>query len=145
MQTQERKSANAGRTSWATQIVRVFLTVLFLTAGGAKLIAEPMMMQMFDQWGFPAGFMYAVGVVEVAGGVMLLIPQVRRIGASLLLIVMLGALGTHLMHGEWARLLAPLAVILAILTVGNLIPDRRKLSSSRDEARDEGHAEPMRG
>ena len=128
--------------SWAASLVRVFLTILFLTAGGAKLIGEPAMTQAFQQWGFPTGFMYAVGVVEVVGAVMLLVPRVRRAGAGLLLIVMLGAVATHAANGEWMRVPAPTAVAIALFTVGWVPP----VEERRDEELAEGgHAQPLRG
>jgi len=59
-------------------------------------------------WGYPRGAERVVGVLEILGGLGLLIPKVRRPAAVTLIALMIGALLTHLFHGEFARVIVPL-------------------------------------
>jgi uncharacterized membrane protein YphA (DoxX/SURF4 family) len=53
----------------------------------------------FRDWGYPVWFRILVGVLEIGGGVLLLIPKFRPVGGIILCIIMLGALGTRLIFG----------------------------------------------
>jgi putative oxidoreductase len=61
-----------------------------------------------SHWGYPTGSRYAIGGVEILAGLGLLVPSLRRLAAVTLMVVMVGALLTHLIHGEFVRLLPPL-------------------------------------
>jgi uncharacterized membrane protein YphA (DoxX/SURF4 family) len=69
-----------------------------------------------SHWGYPAASRYAIGGIEILAGLGLLVPPLRRYAAIALMFVMAGALVTHLIHGEFARLLPPL--ILGGLSYG---------------------------
>src|SRR5713226_346609 len=81
-------------------IIQVLLALAFLKAGSSKLMPGSVWAEMFRRWGYPEHFYAAIGVIEVAGAVGLLIPRVAGSAASVLLVVMVGALCTHLRHGE---------------------------------------------
>jgi putative oxidoreductase len=61
-------------------------------------------------WGYPAGSRYVIGTVEIVSGVGLFVPKMRGAAAAALMVLMLGAFGTHLVHGEYPRLLPPLVL-----------------------------------
>ena len=61
-----------------------------------------------SHWGFPAASRYAIGGIEILAGLGLLVPPLRRSAAITLMVVMAGALLTHLLHGEFVRILPPL-------------------------------------
>jgi putative oxidoreductase len=61
-----------------------------------------------SHWGFPAASRYAIGGIEILAGLGLLVPPLRRLAAITLMVVMAGALLTHLLHGEFVRVLPPL-------------------------------------
>jgi len=61
-----------------------------------------------SQWGYPAASRYWIGGIETLAGLGLLAPSLRRSAAITLMVVMAGALVTHLIHGEVFRLLPPL-------------------------------------
>src|SRR5690348_160687 len=63
-----------------------------------------------SQWGYPAASRYAIGGIEILAGLGLLVPPLRRSSAVTLIVVMVGALITHLIHGEFVRLLPPLVL-----------------------------------
>jgi putative oxidoreductase len=67
-------------------------------AGLTKFVAPGHWHQLFIGWGYPRWFSLLVGAVEIAGGVVLLIPRLAFYGALVLAAVMLGAIGTLLIH-----------------------------------------------
>lgn len=92
---------------WAGAIL---LAVGFVAVGALKLGGVSAMRwgERFDQWGYPANAHYAVGVIEIVGGLAVLVPRWRRAASLTLAVLMVGALGTHVVHGELSRLVPPL-------------------------------------
>ena len=80
-------------TTWTLQIL---LAATFLAAGGAKLAGVPMMVQTFDQLGVGQWFRVVTGLIEVAGGLALLVPGFAALGATLLAITMVFAVLAHM-------------------------------------------------
>jgi hypothetical protein len=76
--------------------LRVLLGAAFLAAGGAKLAGVQAMVEIFDKVGIGQWFRIVTGLLEVSGGILLLIPRLTFYGAALLLTVCLGALTAHL-------------------------------------------------
>lgn len=107
------KSETASTKS--TMIVSIILALVFLASGFTKLAGMEMHVQGFDRWGYPIWFMYVTGLLEVLGAGLLIVPAVRFFGGLLLGCVMVGAIGTHLMHGEITMAGAPtlLGILLA--------------------------------
>ena len=87
------------------------LALAFLGAGATKLSGNPEMAANFARWGFPEGFMYVVGALEVAGAIGLLLPRLAGYAAPALVGVMLGAIGTHVLHAEWGAIVPPLVLL----------------------------------
>lgn len=77
-------------------ILRILLALAFISAGGMKLAGVPQFVALFDQIGVGQWFRLLTGALEVAGGVLVLIPRTAGWGALLLACVMMGALFTHL-------------------------------------------------
>lgn len=101
----------------ALWIVQVLLALLFLFAGGMKLVVpiEDMMKQM--PLPLPDWFVLFTGVVEVLGAIGLIIPWLLGIRPGLtplaaagLVIVMIGATGYTLAAGDIASALMPMTV-----------------------------------
>lgn len=97
---------------WACQMI---LAAIFVYAGGAKLVS-PIWQRMFARWGYPEHFYLLVGVVEVVAGLGLLVPRSASHAALVLIVVMVGAALTHILHGEHQRLI-PNIVISALLAI----------------------------
>jgi len=73
------------------------LTALaFLAAGGAKLAGAPAMVAVFEAVGIGQWFRYLTGALEVVGAIGLLLPKYAFYAATLLTIVMVGAVLTHI-------------------------------------------------
>jgi uncharacterized membrane protein len=96
----------------AVWMCAIFLAVAFVFVGILKLggPAAVRWTERFVQWGYPANAQYVVGVLEILGGVGVLIPKWRRAAAATLAVLMIGALGTHVVHAEFRRLIPPLVL-----------------------------------
>ena len=88
----------------------VLLAVGFVAVGALKLggVSATRWGERFEQWGYPANAHYAVGVIEIIGGLGVLIPRWRGAASLILAVLMAGALGTHAVHGEFSRVVPPL-------------------------------------
>jgi len=93
--------------------VTVLLALVFALSGGAKLAGLGFEIEAFARWGYPLWFMYAVGVAEAAGAAALLVSRLSAAAAGALAAMMIGALGTHVIHAEWG-MLAVAAVIFGL-------------------------------
>lgn len=93
--------------------VTCLLALVFALSGGAKLAGLEFEIQAFARWGYPPWFMVVVGVVEVAGAIALLVGRLSAAAAAALAAMMVGALGTHVIHAEWG-MLAIAAVIFGL-------------------------------
>ena len=67
---------------WRT--LTILLGVLFLFAGGTKLIGTQMHVEHFALWGYPSWFRLFVGAWEVGCGLLLLIPRYSFYAATCL-------------------------------------------------------------
>jgi putative oxidoreductase len=77
---------------WA---LRVLLAVAFVAAGLDKFMG-PMWVRVFNEIGFGQWFRYFTGVVEVLGGVLLLVPRATPVAIPMLVCTMAGAILVHL-------------------------------------------------
>lgn len=84
--------------------VTLLLALVFAASGVAKLVALDFEVQAFTRWGYPLWFMYATGAAELAGAVGLLVRRLSALAAAALAALMLGAVGTHVIHAEWGML-----------------------------------------
>jgi len=89
-----------------------FLAVAFVLVGISKVKGPSATRwnERFVHWGYPASVQYVVGVLEILGGLGLLIAKSRRVAAATLIALMIGALFTHLVNAEFLRLLPPLVL-----------------------------------
>jgi uncharacterized membrane protein YphA (DoxX/SURF4 family) len=89
-----------------------FLAVAFVLVGILKLTGPSAMRwnERFVHWGYPPSARYVVGILEIIGGLGLLIAKSRRAAAATLIALMIGALLTHLMNAEFLRLIPPLVL-----------------------------------
>ena len=96
MTTTNTLAANSGKARLITLwILSGLVALAFLGAGGAKLAGAAAMVELFDKVGRGQWFRYLTGLLEVAGGIGLLIPRYAFYAAGLLAIVMVGAIIAH--------------------------------------------------
>src|SRR5712671_2273106 len=76
-------------------ILSGLVALAFVFAGGGKLAGTAAMVELFDKVGRGQWFRYFTGLLEVGSGIGLLIPRYAFYAAVLLVIVMFGAIITH--------------------------------------------------
>lgn len=97
-------------------IVSVLLAAIFATTGISKLIGtDPIGLQAAAMRGFPQWIRVVVGLVEVAGAAMLLIPAVAGIAAALLALLMVPATITQWISGEPGVAVPVLLLVLLLI------------------------------
>jgi uncharacterized membrane protein YphA (DoxX/SURF4 family) len=78
---------------WALSL---FLIKVFAQAGWAKFDDASGWARAFNVWGYPVWFRVLVGAIELAAAALLVWPRTAAYGAALIVVVMLGGMGTHL-------------------------------------------------
>ena len=110
----------------ALWIIQALLALLFLWAGGVKLVTpvEEMLQQMPLPLPFPGLFLRFIGVCEVLGAIGLILPSLLRIKPGLtplaaagLAIIMIGATVITLTTGVVSMAVIPLVVGLLAMFV----------------------------
>ncbi|HEV3263006.1 MAG TPA: DoxX family protein, partial [Gemmataceae bacterium] len=106
------------RPAWARivlWIVSVTLGLVFAARGSSKLLhsAPP---EHFANVAFPPWFLVLLGILEIGGGLLLVVPRTGTYGAGVLASIIAGVICTHAIVG-WNLPLMPLLVLLAPLIV----------------------------
>jgi uncharacterized membrane protein YphA (DoxX/SURF4 family) len=97
-------------------ILAVLLAVIFVFAGGPKLLGARAMVQEFAQIGIGQWFRYFTGILEVSGAIGVLVPKYRFWAALQIAVVMVGATAANI----WVLHLPPLAGLTAFLLAAAL-------------------------
>lgn len=103
----------------AGHVLALLVGAVFVVSGGSKLVAAESQVQDFARWGFPGWFLYGIGLLEVLGAILLVIPPTRIAGVAMLGIVMVGAVATHTVNGEYGALGPPI-VLGVLLTIAGI-------------------------
>jgi uncharacterized membrane protein YphA (DoxX/SURF4 family) len=103
-----------------TWIVTILLALAFLGAGVTKLMGLSMMVSEFGILGYPLWFMYLTGSLEIVAAVLVVLPRFAALGAALIVCIMVGALYSHLTHGQAAMIGAPVVLLILAITLGTL-------------------------
>jgi uncharacterized membrane protein YphA (DoxX/SURF4 family) len=100
--------------------LQVLLAVVFVVGSGApKLFGEAYAVQIFEDLGTGPWLRVVVGLLEIAGGIGLLVPRLAGLAASCLVALMVGATGAQLFflsEGYWYTPVI-LGVLLAVVAV----------------------------
>jgi len=106
-------SGTMGIVLWA---LRALMAALFLFAAYMKLSGNPMMVDEFAKVGLGDWFRIFTGVLELVGGVFILVPAYSALAAFLLLLVDVGAFFAQVtaIHMDWIHPI-PIAAILAAI------------------------------
>jgi uncharacterized membrane protein YphA (DoxX/SURF4 family) len=118
----------------ALWIIQTLLALLFLFAGGMKLILP--IEEMTQQMAMPGPFLRFIGVCEVLGGLGLVLPWLvgvrpglTPLAAAGLVIIMIGATATTIIIGQVVTSILPLVVGILCLFVAygrwRLVPARK--------------------
>jgi putative oxidoreductase len=97
-------------------ILRLLAAGIFLFASYMKLSGQPMMVAEFDQIGLGQWFRYATGLIELVGGIAVLVPRFSPWGALLLLAVDVGAFiaQVSILHMDWVHCIV-IGALLALV------------------------------
>ena len=101
---------------WA---LRLFVAAVFVFEGADKFGSRRLWIRLFADIGIGQWFRYATGIVEVVGGVLMLIPKATTMAVAMLACTMVGAFLAHVFVigiGPQSVLVAFLLTL--ILTVG---------------------------
>ena len=103
--------------SW---ILQILLAGLFVMSAIPKLTSDPELVGNFTRWGMPGKIYLVIGFFELLGAIGLLIPRVAAAAAVGLMLIMVGALFTHLTNYEWGMAIVPLVVTIFLAVVAYL-------------------------
>src|SRR5687768_13517610 len=106
---------------WVLWVVRGILAMLFVYVGAVKLPGDPrsMWVNLFSEIGLGQWFRYFTAVVEIAGGLLLLVPAATPAAVFLLASAMVGALVVHVLFvGVGPPSVVVCVLLAAILTIG---------------------------
>jgi len=94
MTVAERRARRLDAAAW---ILRIALAVIFVVIGFVKIPGSihPMWVRLFDRIGFGQWFRYFTALVEIVGGMLMLVPSATLVSVLLLASAMVGALLVH--------------------------------------------------
>jgi len=102
----------------ALWVVSAFLVYVFVPQGLAKFSNSSGWAKAFAVWHYPVWFRILIGVCETAAALLLLTRRTASIGAAMIVVVMLGAMGTHISRGHPGQVtseVVPLTLSLVVL------------------------------
>ena len=102
--------------TYSTWILKIILGLLFLAAGAGKFLADHIWIEKFSDWGFPDKFYIFIGLIEILAAILLFIPKLSKYAAIVLIIIMIGAVGTHIIHNQIAEIIRPV-IFLILLSI----------------------------
>lgn len=100
--------------SW---VLRVLVALSFLVASLGKLTNSAGVIKMFENWGFPDGFYFVVGIIELLLAVLLLIPKTFKIAIIGLFLLMVGAMVTHFVNDPISQLIRPVIFLVFLSAI----------------------------
>jgi uncharacterized membrane protein YphA (DoxX/SURF4 family) len=113
---------------WA---LRVFLALVFVAAGVDKFMG-PMWIRVFNDIGFGQWFRYVTGVVEILGGLLLLVRPATMFAVPVLICTMLGAVLVHVtVVGIGFPTIAVSVLLAALLGLGFLYRSARVTANAQ--------------
>lgn len=100
--------------SW---ILRALVALGFFAASIGKLTNNSEVIKMFENWGFPEGFYFIIGILELVLALLLLFPKTLKISIMGISIILIGATVTHLINDPITELIRPFVFISLILVI----------------------------
>ncbi|WNJ18986.1 DoxX family protein [Pontibacter sp. G13] len=101
--------------SW---LVSGMMVSFFLIPSAIKLSGSARMLDAISVYGITEQGAWMLGILELTAAVGLLFPKTRFWSALVLMLVMLGAVGVHIVHGDLLRALLPLGMIGVLMIFG---------------------------
>ena len=101
-------------TAW---LPRLAIAVVFVSVGWSKF-RDPMWVQLFGRIGFGQWFRYLTGVMQIAGGLLALVPRLAIVGIGILACTMIGASLVWIAFGQALAAIVPGALLALLPVVG---------------------------
>ena len=98
-------------------LVAAYFANMYFNMGWVKFDPDGFWTGAFERWGYPVWLRYGVGVIEVLGGVLLLVPWISSYAALSVVIVMIGALVTRMLDAHWVDVTYISAYIAGLLWI----------------------------
>ena len=92
-------------------LLNALLILIFLASGCAKLAGLEFELVAFERWGYPLWFMYLTGALEVLVAIGMLKRQWMLYSVFGMVIIMIGAVGTHALNAEWPMLVLASSIL----------------------------------
>lgn len=105
------------KTSWR-QVLPWVLAAFFVVGSLSNIVAPRSIFEEYLKWGYPHWFHFVTGSLELMAAVLLARARTRLWGSALGCTVMLAALATVTVHGEYGHGVAPLVVAILSIAVG---------------------------
>jgi hypothetical protein len=112
------------KISWR-QVLALALAAFFVVGSLSNIIAPGSIYEEYLKWGYPRWFHFVTGSLELTTAVLLARASTRLWGSALGCAVMLGALATVTLHGEYGHALPPLVVATLTIVVGRITWSKR--------------------
>ena len=116
-------------------VFALFLAWVFSRQGLAKFSDTSGWARAFRVWHFPAWFRMSIGGAEIAAAVLLLTRRTAFAGAIIIIVIMIGAMGTHV---YWGRPGQVTSEILPLFLASMVALGRRKSFFLRRQGRETG-------
>jgi hypothetical protein len=105
------------KISWR-QILPLVLAAFFVVGSLSNIVAPRSIFEEYLEWGYPQWFHFVTGSLELMTAVLLARARTRLWGSALGCTVMLAALATVTVHGEYGHGVAPVLVATLSIVVG---------------------------
>jgi hypothetical protein len=115
------------KISWR-QVLPLLLAAFFVVGSRSNIVAPRSIFEEYLKWGYPHCFHFVTGSLELVTAVLLARARTRLWGSALGCTVMLAALATVTVHGEYGHGVSPLVVATLSIVVG-WIASRKRLAA----------------
>src|SRR3984957_16242712 len=120
----------SARQASLPQVSALALAAFFVVGSLSNIFAPGSIYEEYLRWGYPHWFHFVTGSLELATAVLLAQARTRLWGSALGCTVMLAALATVTLHGEYGHGVAPLVVATLSIVVGWIAWQKRLPSSA---------------
>ena len=121
------------KISWR-QVFPLVLAAFFVVGSLSNIVAPRSIVEEYLKWGYPHWFHFVTGSLELMTALLLARARTRLWGSALGCTVMLAALATVAVHGEYGHGVAPLVVAILSIAVGRLAWRKRFAAGSMARA-----------
>ena len=101
-------------------IPAILLVLIFVPQGWSKFDDASGWANAFRNWNYPDWFRVTIGVLELGAAILLLYGRTAAFGAIVIIVVMLGGMGTHIVKDNGRHLtceIVPLTLASVVLVV----------------------------